>query len=137
MSNRAFGLGELLGREIDGVDDEDQLGRRSGRRQRVVPGANLCRMAIVEKSEIRGREVRHWVPCRIRYNQIDGEEAIPNDGITGAQVRQWLLRNRRILQRRGLPARSAGAKNKEAREKGRARQDGSIHHDSVRHEDSR
>jgi len=121
MNNRAFGPRELPGREIDSVEDEDQFGRWFGRRrQRVVQGANLCRLAVVEKGEIPGCEVRNRVPCRVRYNQVDAEEAFPHDGIVGAEGGQWLLRNGRISQRCGLPARSAGTKNKEACEKGRA-----------------
>jgi hypothetical protein len=96
MNNRAFGLRELLGREIDGVEDEDQLGRWYERLSRFAHGANLCRLAVVEKNEIPRREVRNRVPCRVRYNQVDAEEAVPHDGIGGAQGRQWLLRNGRI-----------------------------------------
>ena len=52
-----FGFSELLGREIDGVDDEDELGRGFGGSLSVVKGANLCGLVIVEKSEIAGREI--------------------------------------------------------------------------------
>lgn len=57
MNRLAFGLLELLGREIDGVEDEDEFGRWFRRRQRVVQGAYRCRLAVIEKSEIPGREV--------------------------------------------------------------------------------
>jgi hypothetical protein len=130
MGNRAFGLRELLGRQIDGVENEDQLGRRFGRRQRVVQGADLCRLAVVEKDEVRGREVRNRVPCRICHGDVNGEEALVHDGIGGGQGRERLSCFGRISQRRGLSACPPGTNNKEACEKSPARRDSSIHHDS-------
>jgi hypothetical protein len=129
MNNCALGLRELRGREIDGLEDEDQLGRWYGRLPRFVHGANLCRLAVVKKSEIPRLEVRNRVPCRVRYNQVDAEEAIPHDGIGGAQGRQWLLRNGWISQRRGLSACPASPKNYHACEKSRALRVESIQHD--------
>ena len=114
MSDRAFGLRELLGREVDGIEDEDQLGRWFRRRQRLTEGANLCRLAVVEKSEIPGHEVRKGIPGRIGHDTIDGEEAFVHDGIGDAEGRERLLCNGRIRRRRGLPAGRTGKKNEKA-----------------------
>jgi hypothetical protein len=134
---RAFGLRELLGREIQRVEDEDQLGRWFGRRPRGVKSADLWRPAVIEKYEIRRCKVRNRVPGRIGHDTIDGEEAFVHDGIGGARGRERPLRNGRILQRRGLPAGRIGTKNEKACKKGLAKRDGSIHHDSTCLSDSR
>src|ERR1700761_8099685 len=131
MNNRPFRLRELLRREIDSVKNEDQLGRWYGRLQRVVHGANLCRSAIVEMCEIPRREVQNRFARRVRHNQVDAEEAIPHDGIGGAQERNWFLCNRRISQRRGLAACPATPKNYHACDKSCALPVESIHHDST------
>ena len=137
MNNCAFGLRELRGRETDRVEDEDQFRRWFGRRQRFVQGANLCRLAVVEKSEIPGRQVRNRVPCRICHDDVDAEEAVSHDGIGGAQGRQLLLRKRLIPQRRGLPACPASPENDQACNKSYALRIESIHHDSTCPGDSR
>ena len=131
MNNRAFRLRELLGREIDGVEDEDQLWRWYGRLQRVVHGANLCRPSVVKKSEIPRREVQNRLSCPVRYNQVDAEDAIPHDGIRRAQEGRGLLRNGLISQRQGLPACPATPKNYHACDKSCALPVESIHHDST------
>jgi hypothetical protein len=100
MNRLAFSLPELLGREIDGVEDEDQFGRR----QRVVQCANRCRLAVIEKSKIPGREVRSRVSCRICHDDVDGEESFALSGTRAAKGRQWFLRNGRISQRWSLAA---------------------------------
>jgi hypothetical protein len=74
-------------------------------------------LAVVEESEIPGREVRNRVPSRVRYNQVDAEEAFPHDRIGRAQGRQWLLRNGLISQRRSLPACPASRENDHAGDK--------------------
>jgi hypothetical protein len=137
MNSLAFGLPELLGREIDGVEDEDQFGRWFGRRQRVVQGANPCRLAVIEKSEIPGREVRSRVPCRICHDDVNGEEAFALSGTRAAKGRQWLLRNSRISQRRSLTDCPASPNNHHACEKNCAPRVEPIHHDSTCSGDSR
>jgi hypothetical protein len=99
MNRLAFRLLELLGREIDGVQDEDQFGRWLRCRQRVVQGAYRCRLAVIEKSKIPGREVRSRVPCRICHDHLNGEKAFALSGTRAAKGGQWFLRNGRIPQR--------------------------------------
>jgi len=95
-----------------------------------MQSANLCRLAVVEKSEILGLQVRNRVPCRVRYNHVDAEETLPHNTIGGAQGCKGLLRNGRISQRRGLPDYPASPENHQARQNGRALRVGLIHHDS-------
>jgi len=126
----ALGLRELLRREVDRVDDEDQLGRRLGWSQRVVHRADLCPLAIVEKGEIPGLDVRNRIPCRIGHNHGNAEESVPNHGIGAAEGREWLLPHGRIVRRRVLPVRSPGTNNQQTCKKGSAQHDRSIPHDS-------
>ncbi len=96
-----------------------------------MKGANLCQLAVVEKGEIPGREVRDRVPCRIHYNQINTEEAIPHDRMGCAQGRQGLLRNGLISQRRDLPDCPASPQNEHPCDKSRALRVELIHHGST------
>ena len=106
-------------------------------RQGVVEGANLCRLAIIEKGEIPGREVRNQVTCRIGHDDVNGEEALVHDGIGGAQGRERLLRSERISQRMGLRACPASSENDQACDKSCALRVESTHHDCMRPGDSR
>ena len=131
MNNRAFGLRELLGREIDGVEDEDQL-RASGSiaareswKVRIFAGWPLSRRV---KSEGAGPKPGS-LPIRTTTSML--KRPSRTTGLVALRDANGFCATDRSRKGGVWPHCPASSENYHACEKTRALRVGSIHHDST------